>query len=195
MIAHLHGQLISKKATQSIVECNGVGYEVFHTSSTAERMQSSEVRLFIYTHVREESFSLYGFLTEDEKDLFIELLRINSVGPKLALSILSGLPHHEFLQAINEKDITRLQKIPGIGKKTAERMALELYDRLKTKLSNPASTATPVIHSKASELQSLLTNLGYQRSDVDKAIRKLEPKIQSEAIESLVKEALGELSP
>jgi len=187
MIAHLSGKLIHKTPTCSILDCQGVGYEVFHTPFTASQMLGERVNLHIHTQLREDALQLYGFSSPDEKELFRELLRVSSVGPKLALSILSGLPHEELLSAIQSKDIHRLQKIPGIGKKTAERILIELGDRLSKNFA-------PRVPGSSShlELESILVNLGYQKNEVSKVIGQLPPS--DLGLEVLVKTALRELT-
>src|ERR1700752_2089748 len=138
MIAHLRGTLLAKQPNQAIVEAHGVGYDVAISVPTFSEMPAagSEVALHIHTHVREDALSLYGFLRLAEKHLFEKLLSVSGIGPKLAITILSGMPVDEMVNAIRAGDVARLTRIPGIGKKTAERMVLELRDKL------PASTGT-----------------------------------------------------
>lgn len=191
MIAQLRGQLAHKSPTLSVIDCHGVGYEVFHTPFTAEHLKNGEVKLFIHTHVREDSFQLFGFSTTEERQLFRELLKVSNVGPKLALSILSGIPYQDLLQALQNKDIPKLQKIPGVGKKTAERLSLELGDRLaKTSIWTESS-------SVEAELESVLQNLGYQRNEIQRALQNLKHRkenIQELPLETLVRDTLGILN-
>lgn len=196
MIAILTGKVLSKKPTQSIIDCGGVGYEIFHTPYTAEKIPQKEVRLFIHTHVREDALQLFGFYEEEEKEVFRELLKVSAVGPKLALSILSGIPFRELIQALQTKDIQRLQKIPGIGKKTAERLSVEMADRIAKNihiLSAPLSV-TGLSSNKQQELESILINLGYQKAEVTRAVAKVSDGLENEAIEISLKKALGELT-
>ena len=140
MIAHLRGKLLAKHPNQAIVETAGVGYDVTITIPTFSDLPNpgSEVALHIHTHVREDQIALYGFLRPAEKHLFEKLITVSGIGPKLAITILSGMPADEMVGAIRGNDIARLTRIPGIGKKTAERMVLELRDKLP-----PAGAETP----------------------------------------------------
>ena len=132
MIAHLRGKLLSKHPNQAIVETNGVGYDIVISVPTYSDLPGagSEVALHIHTHVREDQIALYGFLHPAEKQLFEKLITVSGIGPKLAITILSGMAADAMAAAIRSNDIARLTKIPGIGKKTAERMVLELRDKL-----------------------------------------------------------------
>src|ERR671923_1340256 len=144
MIAHLRGRLLIKHPNQAIVETNGVGYDVTISVPTFSELPAagSEVALHIHTHVREDAIALYGFLRPAEKQLFEKLISVSGIGPKLAITILSGMPADEMVGAIRGNDVARLTRIPGIGKKTAERMVLELRDKLETFADVPA--AAPV---------------------------------------------------
>src|SRR5580693_8591064 len=132
MIAHLRGKLLAKHPNQAIVETAGVGYDVTISIPTYSGLPTagSEVSLHIHTHVREDQIALYGFLQLAEKHLFEKLLTVSGIGPKLAITILSGMPADDMVGAIRGNDVARLTRIPGIGKKTAERMVLELRDKL-----------------------------------------------------------------
>src|SRR5581483_9179214 len=132
MIAHLRGKLIARRPNQVIVETMGVGYDVTISVPTFSELPSlgSEVALHIHTHVREDQIALYGFLRPEEKQLFEKLITVSGIGPKLAITILSGMPAEEMTGAIRSNDVVRLTNIPGIGRKTAERMVLELRDKL-----------------------------------------------------------------
>jgi Holliday junction DNA helicase RuvA len=194
MIAQLRGQVISKSPTLSVIDCHGVGYEVFHTPFTAEHLKDSQsVVLFVHTHMREDALQLFGFSSQEERQIFRELLKVTSVGPKLALSILSGIPHQDLILALQSKDIARLQKIPGIGKKTAERLSLELADRMTSKTSLSATDKV----SKEAELESVLQNLGYQKNEIQRALQSLKTKeenFKDLSLEALVKNTLGVLN-
>lgn len=196
MIAILAGKIAARTPTASVIDCGGVGYEVFHTPFTAEKLSSLETcKLLIQTIVREDSFSLFGFLDEEERSLFRELLKVSGIGPKLALGILSGIPAHELARALGAKDATRLQKIPGVGKKTAERLVVELGDKLKDLALSSTGPTLPA-HSRLSELESVLLNLGYQRAEIQRAMRKASerPDWEELSLEVLVKSTLTVLT-
>src|ERR1700740_3166921 len=141
MIAHLHGKLLAKHPNQAIVETAGVGYDVTISVPTFSDLPAigGDVALHIHTHVREDVIALYGFLRPSEKLLFEKLITVSGIGPKLAITILSGMPADEMVGAIRGNDVARLTRIPGIGKKTAERMVLELRDKLPA--TAPATVA------------------------------------------------------
>ena len=169
MIAHLRGKLLSKSPQTAVVEAGGVGYEatISIPTFTALPAEGNEVSLLIYTHVREDALALFGFTTATEKRLFEKLLSISGIGPKLAVTVLSGLPPERLIAAIHAQDHATLTRIPGVGKKTAERIVLELKDNLQELA--PAvgtSTATPV----AEDVLSALVNLGYQRVSAQKGV-------------------------
>src|SRR5262252_1020227 len=167
MIAHLRGTLLSKHPNQAIVETHGVGYDVVISVPTFSELPAtgSEVGLHIHTHVREDALSLYGFLRIAEKQLFEKLITVSGIGPKLAITILSGMPADEMTAAIRGGDVARLTRIPGIGKKTAERMVLELRDKLPTESKE---TSAPAVRSAMEEdVFSALLNLGYPRVAVE----------------------------
>jgi Holliday junction DNA helicase RuvA len=194
MIAHLRGTLLAKQPNQAIVEAHGVGYDVAISVPTFSEMPATgaEVALHIHTHVREDALSLYGFLRLAEKHLFEKLLTVSGIGPTLAIKILSGMPTDEMIGAIRGGDLGRLTRIPGIGKKTAERMVLELRDKLPATTGTAetsATLATPV----EEDVVSALVNLGYQRAAVDKALQAVRGK-SALSFELLFREALGSLS-
>lgn len=197
MIAHLSGKLIEKTPTWSIIDCHGVGYEVFHTPFTAEKLSGSEVQVHIHSHIREDLFQLFGFFELDERDVFRLLIKVSSVGPKLALGILSGLHFADLVQAIQKQDLSRLTTIPGIGKRTAERLAVELKDKM-TALRFSTETnllSLPQTQGREAELESVLVNLGYQKSEISKALENSRSEDWAELpLEALVKNALGFLT-
>ena len=169
MIAHLRGKLLAKTPQSVIVEAAGVGYEVAISipTFTALPAEGTEVSLHIYTHVREEALALFGFLDLSEKRLFEKLFSVSGIGPKLALTVLSGLTPERLVAAIRGQDHAMLTRIPGIGKKTAERVVLELKDKLDEMGPTTITGApTPI----AEDVTSALVNLGYQRSAALKAI-------------------------
>jgi Holliday junction DNA helicase RuvA len=197
MIAQLSGKLISKTPTTSVIDCQGVGYEISHSPFTAEKLTGDFVSVFVHTHVREDALQLFGFFSSEERQMFRELVKVSGVGPKMAMSILSGIPYEELLTALSQKDIGRLQKIPGIGKKTAERLAIELSDRLaKMPMELELRIQKPQM-AKENQLESVLLNLGYQRPEIQralKAVKSRETSFDSISLEVLVKHTLRELS-
>jgi holliday junction DNA helicase RuvA len=176
VIALLRGTLVEKTPSRLILDVSGVGYEVLVPLSTFYSVGESggEVTLRTHTHVREDVIALYGFATKLEQDLFERLIAINGVGPKLALAVLSGIEPADLIRAIRLQDVARLTAIPGVGKKTAERIVLELKDRLPAALQ-PAEpmprTAAPGDQLR-DDLLSALINLGYQRPVADKAVEQ-----------------------
>ena len=175
MIAHLRGKLIARHPNQVIVDAMGVGYDVTISVPTFSELPPAggEVSLHIHTHVREDQIALYGFLRPEEKHLFEKLISVSGIGPKLAITILSGMPTNEMTSAIRGNEVARLTKIPGIGRKTAERMVLELRDKLP-----PAGTDQLQVVTSLSPVQedvlSALMNLGYQRASAEKALSTVE---------------------
>jgi Holliday junction DNA helicase RuvA len=176
MIAQLRGVLLEKHPNQVIVDVQGVGYDVTIpvSSFTSLPEAGADVRLRIHTHVREDAIALFGFLTADEKILFEKLISVSGIGPKLAITVLSGLAAGDLISAIRTGQVDRLVRIPGVGKKTAERMVLELRDKLEG-----AGTAAPAVVEKPvpmsaveQDVLSALVNLGCQRAAAEAAIRK-----------------------
>lgn len=173
MIAHLRGRLLSKTPGQAIIDCGGVGYDVSISVPTFSALpaEGAEVSLFINTQVREDAIALFGFLHRDEKRLFERLITVSGIGPKLGITVLSGLPAASLVAAIRGGDHAQLTRIPGIGKKTAERVVLELKDKLDdlhgdTPARDSGFHAGPV----ADDVLSALVNLGYRREAAQKAI-------------------------
>jgi Holliday junction DNA helicase RuvA len=191
MIAHLRGKLLAKHPNQAIVETGGVGYDVTISVPTFSDLPGvgSEVALHIHTHVREDVIALYGFLRAGEKQLFEKLITVSGIGPKLAVTILSGMAADEMIGAIRGNDLARLTRIPGIGKKTAERLVLELRDKL------PAGGAEAAVVSGLSAVEedvlSALVNLGYQRGAAEKAVAAT---AKNGSFEVMFREALKALS-
>lgn len=195
MIAHLRGTLLAKHPNQAIVETHGVGYDVAITVPTFTEMPAAgaEVSLHIHTHVREDALSLYGFQRLAEKQLFEKLLSVSGIGPTLAIKILSGMPADEMIGAIRGGDLARLTRIPGIGKKTAERMVLELRDKLTT-TTGTSEISVAVASSVEEDVISALVNLGYQRTAADKALLAARTGKSPQSFDLLFREALGSLS-
>ena len=195
MIAHLRGKLLAKHPNQAIVETSGVGYDVTISVSTFSDLPAlgTEVALHIHTHVREDQLALYGFLRPSEKLLFEKLLTVSGIGPKLAITILSGMPADEMVGAIRGNDVARLTRIPGIGKKTAERMVLELRDKLP-EANSSAAPAAAAMSTTEEDVLSALMNLGYQRASAEKALAAVANESGAKSFDSLFRSALGRLS-
>jgi Holliday junction DNA helicase RuvA len=195
MIAHLRGTLLAKHPNRAILETHGVGYDVTISVPTFTEMPAAgtEVALHIHTHVREDALNLYGFLRLAEKQLFEKLLTVSGIGPKLAITILSGMPAEEMVGAIRGGDVARLTRIPGIGKKTAERMVLELHDKLPAE-TGPSEASTSATSPVEEDVISALVNLGYQRAAAEKALLAVRGGKSSQSFEVLFREALGALS-
>lgn len=177
MIGLLRGQLIEKHPNLAIVDVQGVGYEVVIPVSTFTRLPDigAAVTLRVHTHVREDAIALFGFLTLEEKTIFERLIAVNGVGPKLAVTILSGLPAAELIAAIRSSDVARLTRVPGIGKKTAERLVVELRDKLEavaTETAAPAAAAVASWSQVEEDVLSALVNLGCPRPAAESALRK-----------------------
>ena len=189
MIAHLRGRLLSKHPNQAVVEAGGVGYDVTISIPTFSDLPKAgvEVALHIHTHVREDALSLFGFMRVEEKKLFEKLISVSGIGPKLAITILSGMSTEFMVAAIRGNDVATLTKIPGIGKKTAERMILELRDKLdQFGVAPSVATATPV----EEDVMSALVNLGYQRAAAERAVSAA---AGADGFEALFKDAFGHL--
>ncbi len=174
MIALLRGTLIEKHPNQVIVDVAGVGYEVIIPVSTFSKLpgEGASAVLRIHTHVREDMFSLYGFLTQDEKTLFEKLIGVSNIGPGLAIKVLSGMAIEELIDGIRRGDVDRLVRIPGVGRKTAERMVLELRDKLLPAATDGAVAAVPSLSSIEEDVMSALLNLGCARPAAEAAVRK-----------------------
>ena len=195
MIALLRGTLVDKNPSRLIVDTAGVGYDVQVPLSTFYVVgePGTPVTLRIHTHVREDVIALYGFATPLELTLFERLIAINGIGPKLALAVLSGIEPADFVKAIRTQDVARLTAIPGIGKKTAERIGLELKDRLPVALHAPGQESGSVTRPEdqlRDDLLSALVNLGYQRAVADKAIDVVLRRSTADGFEAVLREVL-----
>ena len=195
MIAHLKGQLAYKSPEYTIVDVNGVGYQVFTPLSTYYALPNlgQTVSLRVHTRVREDELKLFGFLTEEEQTIFQKLITINKVGPRLALGILSGMSPADLFSAVMNNNIARLSTIPGVGKKTAERLTLEMKDKL-------ADLALAMDHQPESaraegfydDALSALVNLGYKKPEAEKALKTICNQNGKDAnLEDLIKESLN----
>ena len=195
MIAHLRGRLLSKHPNQVIVETGGVGYDITISVPTFSELPApgGDVALHIHTHVREDSLALYGFLRQSEKQVFEKLLTVSGIGPKLAITILSGMPADDMAGAIRSNDIAKLTRIPGIGKKTAERMVLELRDKLPKETLGESATL-PAITPMEEDVLSALVNLGYQRAAAERALATVSKNGKAASFDGLFRESLAVLS-
>ena len=194
MIAYLRGTVLEKHPNQVIVDAGGVGYDVTIPISTYSALpaEGAEVRLRIHTHVREDALSLFGFLTREEKLLFEKLIDVSGIGPKLAVTVLSGLATPDLVAAIRHGQVELLVRIPGVGKKTAERMVLELRDKLDVLGPAPAVAAAPSSSFTALEQDviSALINLGCARPAVEASVRKAKAAGVPVEFEPLFRKAL-----
>lgn len=198
MIASLRGRLADKQPNRLVVDVGGVGYEVLVPLSTYYRVAEagSDVALRIHTHVREDTIALYGFWTAFEQQIFERLIGVSGIGPKLALAVLSGIEPADFARAVQYGDIARLTAIPGVGKKTAERICLELKDRLPV-AGQPEPEAIeggPAAGDLRRDLLSALLNLGYHRPLAEKAVDGALARAGSTSFEVVLKQALRELA-
>lgn len=197
MIAHLTGTLRDKQVQRLIVDVGGVGYDVHVPLSTFYDVgePGAPVSLRIHTHVREEAIQLFGFGTALEQQLFERLISISGIGPKVALSVLSGIEPSELVRAVRGSDLGRLTSIPGVGRKTAERMVVELKDKF-AKLGADAVSTDPgaaAVNDVRDDLLSALGNLGYQRAAAEKAVEKVLQKSTSRDFEALLRDVLKSL--
>ena len=194
MIGFLRGKIVERQPTQVLMDVQGVGYEVIIPVSTYERIQNQdgEVTLMTYLHVREDAMQLFGFHTAEEKALFLKLIQVNGVGPKVAIGVLSGCSVDELKRSVREGDVARLKALPGIGKKTAERIVLELKDKLD------GGTAAPVIGEQTNgriveEAVLALVSLGYQKGQAEKIIQQLVREGAERSVEELIRLALQKM--
>ena len=177
MIAHLRGRLLSKTPSRVIIEAGGVGYEVLIPVSTFYELGDvgTETSLYVFTYVREDAFSLYGFRTDREKSVFEKLLGVAGVGPRLAITLLSGLEIEDLIAAVRKGDVARLVLVPGVGRKTAERLIVELREKLaKFAVGEPERQPAPAAPAGSVEddVVSALVNLGYTRPAAEAALRE-----------------------
>lgn len=195
MFEYIKGNLVSKQPTQAIVDINGLGYLLRISLSTYQKLpgENSQVELKTYLHVREDMFQLYGFIDDEERQLFIGLLSISGIGPKLAQTVLSGLSPDNITKAIKNSDENTLSSISGIGKKTAQRLIVELKDKLKSiNIDLTDSEEEPIKNLGVSgeEVLMALLSLGYGRAQAERAITKVQQADQSLTVEEMIKQAL-----
>jgi Holliday junction DNA helicase RuvA len=201
MIAHLRGSILDKHPNRIVIDVNGVGYDVFVPLSTFYGLgePGTGTALRIHTHVREDAIVLYGFATRLEQDLFERLIGVSGIGPKVALAVLSGIEPEEFIRAIERSDLARLTAIPGVGKKTSERIVLELKDRLPRAavVAAAVGVAEPEAPVLRDDVISALVNLGYHRPLAEKAAEaaiKIIGSASDASFERVLKQALREVA-
>jgi Holliday junction DNA helicase RuvA len=205
MIAHLSGTLLAKQATSVIIDVGGVGYEVTIPLSTFYDLEDlgSPVQLRIYTYVREDALQLYGFKTLRERELFLKLISVSGIGPKLGITMLSGMNADEMIASIRANNLARLTSIPGVGKKTAERLVMELRDKI-TSLSSPATDGQVLTETGQAAEQtadairedalSALLNFGYQRAAAEKAVTSAVQEGGDTTVEGILRRSLRHLA-
>jgi Holliday junction DNA helicase RuvA len=196
VIAHLRGRILEKQPNRVIVDVAGVGYDVFVPFSTFYGLGDigTDVALRIHTHVREDSFLLYGFATRLEQDLFERLISVSGIGPKVGLAVLSGIEPADLMRAIERGDLARLTAIPGVGKKTSERIVLELKDRLPRAEPMPETATGAETPDLRDDVLSALINLGYHRPLAEKAVGAAIKALPAGDFERTLKQALRELA-
>jgi Holliday junction DNA helicase RuvA len=194
MIGRLTGRLASKAPDQILLDVSGVGYLVHIPLSTFYELpeQESPASLWIHTHVREDALSLYGFLTERERSLFLLLLGVTGIGPRVALTVLSGIPPSELVDALRRQDVRRLVAIPGVGKKTAERMVLELAEKAASLPGEAPGKAPEAV--AADDVISALVNLGYRKAEAERAVDAVARGGAPKDFSAFLKEALRRLT-
>jgi Holliday junction DNA helicase RuvA len=193
MIAYLKGNLIKKSTSQAILDVGGVGYRVWIPLSTYLKLGNlnETMELFIYTHLTDNSLSLYGFSTEEEREIFLKLISISGIGPKLALNILSGIEASDLEDAIRKSDVARISLIPGIGKKTALRIAVELQEKLEKKERALVASG----FEEKEDLISALMNLGFKRKEVETVVDDAIKSLSLDAgFEKLLRDSLKRMA-
>jgi Holliday junction DNA helicase RuvA len=197
MIGYLHGQLLKASPERLLLDVQGVGYEVHIPLSTwyeIEKRRDEPVRLFIHTHMREDGIALFGFWTEREKLLFERLIAVSGIGPRLARVALSGMAPDDLLGAIASGDVGRLATIPGVGKKTAERMVLELKDKMRELAAELPDTVVTASGAADQDVVSALVNLGYKSSLAERAVGDVRRERPDAAFNELLRASLNRLS-
>lgn len=203
MIGRLTGKVTEEDDGGIVVDVNGVGYEVIVPLGTVGRSKpdaEGRITLFVHTHVREDALTLFGFASDGDRVAFRTLIGVSNVGPKTAIAVLSALPAHELGQAIARKELGKLTSISGVGKKTAERLLLELKDKLPVleaaapRAGGVNAVSAPAPASTAELLSRALVNMGYRSGEADRAIEQLGSKLGEMPLPDLIKEALGVLS-
>jgi Holliday junction DNA helicase RuvA len=194
MIGRLTGRLAARATDHVLLDVGGVGYLVYIPLSTFYELPEAEstASLLIHTHVREDALALYGFLTERERALFLLLMSVAGIGPRLALTVLSGIPPSDLVGALQKQDVRRLVAIPGVGKKTAERMVLELAEKVDKLGGEPSSGAPAAV--AADDVVSALVNLGYRKSEAERAVETISRIGPPKDFGDFLKEALKRLT-
>jgi Holliday junction DNA helicase RuvA len=190
MIGSLRGRLAAKQAPHIVLECNGVGYDVETPMSTFLELPAIGAELFLHTHllVREDAQLLFGFASTDERALFRSLLKISGVGAKMGLAILSAMSEADFRRCVEYEDTASLVRIPGVGKKTAERLIIEMRDKFKHQPGGPTSTAAGAVANPKSEAVDALVSLGYKVNEVNKLIGNMD--VDGKSAEDIIRQAL-----
>jgi Holliday junction DNA helicase RuvA len=193
MIGYLKGKIISKKPTKLLLDVNGVGYNLNISINTFEKIGDvgETCELHTYLNVKEDALDLYGFASEGEKEMYQVLIKVNGVGPKLALNILSGIQFDELKEAINTSDVSRIVAVPGIGRKTAERLVIELKDKVDAISDSESHGAAAGSFTVRSDAVAALVTLGYNPKTVNPVVRKVLDSNPQISIEDLIKESLA----
>ncbi|MDZ4677155.1 MAG: Holliday junction branch migration protein RuvA [Oligoflexia bacterium] len=204
MIAFLNGTIIDKKDSALVVDVSGVGYEVFCAKNTIENLgeTGAACRLFIHTQYRSEGAALFGFISAQEKELFLSLIKVDSVGPKSALNIMSGASWFDLAHLIEEGDVASLTKLPKVSKKTAEHVVVKLKGKLSELILDDGQNAAPTtklpksvgVRKMRAEVQSALTHLGYKPYEIERTLDGLEEDVWMDDIQSVIRSALNGLS-
>lgn len=202
MIGRLTGKIVEESADGStVIDVRGVGYEVTVPLGALGRATPDEagaVTLWVHTHVREDAFVLYGFATREDRAVFRQLIAVSNIGPKIALSILGALPVGELAAAVAGGETTKLTRVPGVGKKTAERIVLELKDKLlaaPATLPHQPAPKPSARGAKGEQLHGALTRMGFRPAEADRALTTLGTRVETESLADLLREALAILSP
>jgi len=200
VIGRLTGRVVHEEPDTIVLDVNGVGYEItvpIGTVGRAPRTDSGLVTLFVHTHVREDALALFGFASETDRITFRTLIGISNVGPKTAITVLSVLPSDELARAVTQGDLGKLTSIPGVGKKTAERLVLELKDKLKAKPIASAPNAPPAAHQPSGQSEVLydaLVRMGYRPNEAERAVAAVGDRVEAQPIGQSLREALALLA-
>lgn len=192
MIAHLKGVLLQKSPASVVVDCGGVGYAAAIPLSTFLKLgeEGDRAELFIHTHLTDNALSLFGFLTLEEKDIFLKLISISGIGPKLAIAVLSGMDTETLAEAVRASDVARIAMVPGIGKKTALRIAMELADKIDRKERILRAQGS----KETEDLISALLNMGFRRKEIEPVVEEIVKSKKSEGFEVMLRESLKSLA-
>lgn len=196
MIAQLQGRILRKGPQEVVIDVGGVGYRVLIPVSTFYRLpdEGSETVLRIHTHVREDALALFGFLTGTEHDLFLRLIDVAGVGPKLAIGVLSGMEAPDLIEALRSSDVARLTRIPGVGRKTAERLVLELKDKMPARVTPADTSAAESSGTSRDDLLSALAHLGYSRVEAERGVERAMKEDGGGRFEDLLRRSLRSLA-